>query len=235
MKLSIVLPCYNEEQNIPRIVPELIPVLEKYSPDFEVIVVDDGSGDGSVQTVKTINDSRVRLVEHGVNKGLGAALRTGFQQATGDYVITMDSDFTFHPNLIPNLLAALKANPGVDCVIGSPGLGGYSAGIPGWRLFLSKISNRFYRLLLGRPMTSFNQIFRLYKTAELKALPLETIGFDINAEILFKLVFRGKKFVEVPAELTQRLYGVSKLNYYKEIRRHVVLVLKIIKWKWFGF
>lgn len=234
MKLSIVLPCYNEEQNIPRIVPELFPVLEKCNPDFEVVIVDDGSRDGSVDEIKKINDERVCLVEHDINQGLGAAIRTGIANATGDYLITMDTDFTFHPNLIPVLLTALNTHPEVDFVIGSPNLGGYDVGIPGWRMAISKSANRFYRFLLGRPATSINQIFRLYKIEQLKSLPLEAIGFDINTEILFRLVFCGKRFVEVPAELTQRLYGVSKLNYYKEIRRHLVLICRVIKWKWFA-
>ncbi|HEY4527465.1 MAG TPA: hypothetical protein VJL09_00280, partial [Candidatus Paceibacterota bacterium] len=79
--------------------------------------------------------------------------------------------------------------------------------------------------------TSVNPIFRLYKTRQLKELTLEAGGFEIFAEILFKLVFGGKTFVEVPAELTGRLYGVSKLNYAREIRRHFFLILKILKWK----
>lgn len=235
MKLSIILPCYNEEENVPRIASELVPVLQSVGSDYEIIAVDDGSRDATVAALKKISDPHLRVIEHGTNKGLGAALRTGIAAAAGEYTIFMDSDFTFHPKLIPILLEAKMRHSEADFVIGSPNLGGYGAGIPGWRLAISKIANGVYYILLGQPVTSINQIFRLYKTADLQAVPLQAIGFDINAEILFKLVFRGKRFIEVPAELTQRLYGVSKLNYGKEIRRHFVLIGRILKWKWFGF
>mgnify|MGYP001585297750 CR=1 FL=1 len=235
MKLSVVIPCCNEEQNVPRFAGELWPVLENSGLDFEVVIVDDGSKDQTIQEVEKLNKPQIKLVKHEVNKGLGAALRTGINAATGELLIMLDADLTFHPKLIPNLLAARLNHPDADFVIGSPNLGGYGKDIPAWRLAISKFANFVYRVLLGKPITSINQIFRLYKTEQLKQLNLTSVGFDINAEILFKLVFKGNKFVEIPAELTNRLYGVSKLNYAREIRRHIALMAKIIKWKIFGF
>ncbi|MBI4059659.1 glycosyltransferase family 2 protein [Candidatus Giovannonibacteria bacterium] len=234
MKLSVVLPCFNEETNVPRIGPELLPVLDKITPDFEVIVVDDGSTDRTAQLVDKMQNPKVRLIEHGVNKGLAQGVRTGLAAATGEYIIFLDSDFTFHPNLIPKLFEALEKNPGADFVVGSPNLAKYDENIPAWRIFIAKAATLVYSLLLGKPTTSINPIFRLYKTRQLKELALEAGGFEINAEILFKLVFRGRKFVEIPAELTQRQYGVSKMNYPREIRRHFFLILKILKWKFIG-
>lgn len=235
MELSVIIPCFNEEKNVPRYRDELWPILESLGLSFEVVIVNDGSVDGTVAAVEALGKPQARLVRHECNRGLGAAVRTGIAAATGDWLVVLDGDLTFHPKLIPRLLEGRRGHPGVDFVIGSPNLGGYGAGIPGWRLVISKLANILYRVLLGRPITSINQIFRLYKTEQLKNLPLGATGFDINAEILFKLVFRGKTFVEVPAELTQRIYGVSKLNYAKEIRRHVILICKILKWKLIGF
>lgn len=235
MKLSIVIPCHNEEQNIPYLARELWPILEKEVKDFEVIIVDDGSLDHTVDEVKKILKPQLRLVKHAVKKGMGAALRTGLDASRGEWILFLDSDLTFHPRLIPTLLEAFRNHPDVDFIIGSPNLGGYGKDIPKWRLLISKIANVVYRVLLGKPITSINQIFRLYKMKDLKELSLTSVGFDINAEILFKLVYKGKNFIEVPAELTNRLYGSSKLNYFREIRRHFLLILKIIKWKLFGF
>lgn len=234
MQLSVILPCYNEEENIARVPKELVPVLDQTGLVYEIIVVDDGSKDQTVAKARGLNLPRLRVVEHGVNQGLGSALRTGIENANGEWLIFLDTDFTFHPNLIPRLLRAKETNPQADFIIGSPNLGGYDNDIPKWRLAISRVANSLYHVLLGKPITSINQIFRLYRTQDLKALSLSAIGFDINAEILFKLVFTGKTFVEVPAELTQRIYGVSKLNYYKEIRRHFILMGRIIKWKWLG-
>ncbi|MDP3784923.1 MAG: glycosyltransferase family 2 protein [bacterium] len=234
MKLSIILPAFNEEENITRIGPELLPVLEKITPDFEVIVVDDGSTDRTAELLKKMRNHKIRLLKHDVNKGLAQGMRTGLAAATGEYIIFLDSDFTFHPSLIPKLFEALAKNPGVDFIVGSPDLAKYDENIPAWRIFIAKAAILVYSMLLGKPTTSVNPIFRLYKTQQLKELKLEAGGFEINAEILFKLVFRGRKFVEIPAELTQRKYGVSKLNYFKEIRRHFFLILKILKWKFIG-
>lgn len=235
MQLSVIIPCFNEEQNVPRYSQELWPVLESLGLSFEVVIVDDGSKDGTVGAVEALGKKEARLARHEVNQGLGAAVRTGITTATGERLVILDGDLTFHPKLIARLLEGSAQNPEADFIIGSPNLGGYGVGIPAWRLAISKIANFIYYILLGKPITSINQIFRLYKTADLQALPLGAVGFDINAEILFKLVFRGKRFFEVPAELTNRLLGVSKLNYAREIRRHMVLIFKILKWKFFGF
>lgn len=234
-KLSVIIPCCNEEQNVPRFASELWPVLEKSGYGFEVVIVDDGSKDGTVREVEKLNQPQIHLVRHDKNQGLGAAMRTGMASAAGEQLIFLDADLTFHPQLIPSLLEAAEKHPEADFIIGSPNLGGYGKDIPAWRLWISKSANLVYRVLLGRPITSINQVFRLYKTEQLKQLPLSAVGFDINAEILFKLVFSGKQFVEVPAKLTARLHGVSKLNYAREIRRHMVLIFKILKWKFLGF
>lgn len=99
-----------------------------------------------------------------------------------------------------------------------------------YRQIISWIGNGIYSVLLGKK-APVNQIFRLYKTEDLKNLNLTSKGFDINAEIFFKLDMCGKKFKQVYIPLTKRKYGKSKLNYPKEILRHLLLVLKIITWK----
>lgn len=230
MKLSVVIPCFNEEENVRRVAPELLPVLDGLPMESEVVLVDDGSTDGTAREIKNIRDPRVRLVAHEKNQGLSAAMRTGIAAASGDLIVFLDSDFTFHPKLIPQLISAFEANH-VDFVIGSPKLGGYAKDIPAYRLMVSKVANVVYALLLGKRATSINQIFRLYKAPALKALRLTSKGYEINAEILFKLVFAGKTFVEIPAELTVRKFGVSKLRYGREFRRHAVLLMKIVAWK----
>ncbi len=234
-KLSVILPCLNEERNIRRIPAELLPVLKNIGEDFEIIIVDDGSTDDSEREVLKIKEPRIKIVKHFKNLGLGCAIRTGIDNAKGDLLITLDTDFTFSPKYIPLLLENMKKRPDIDFIIGSPALGSYGKDINYLRVIISKTANKFYSFLAGGKMTSINQIFRLYRTEQLKNLSLESNGFEISAEILFKLVFSGRKFLEVPVALTRRIYGVSHLNYRKEIIRHFFLILKILKWKIFGF
>ncbi len=231
MKFSVVIPCFNEEENVKRIVPELFPVLDSLGESFEVLAIDDGSKDGTAEEFRNIKRPEFRAVKHEVNRGLAEAMKTGIREAKGELLIFLDSDFTFDPRLIPGFYRAFQAYPGIDFVTGSPNLGGYGKDIAAYRVIISKLANRLYAFLLGERTTSVNQIFRLYKTPIVKALHLTSRGYEINAEILFKLVFAGKKFVEIPAALTTRRFGVSKLNYPREIRRHALLVLKTIWWR----
>lgn len=233
--LSVILPCFNEEKNIKRIPTELLPILKSLREDFEIIVVDDGSTDNSAKEILNIKESCVKLIKHPKNLGLGCAIRTGIKNATGDLLVTLDADFTFSPKFIPLLMEKMKERPDIDFIIGSPALGGHGKDINFLRVIVSKIANKIYSFLLGKKVTAITPIFRLYKTDQLKSFPLKSKGFEINAEILFKLVFSGRKFFEVPVPLTQRIYGVSHLNYPKETTRHFFLILKILKWKIFGF
>lgn len=234
-KLSVILPCFNEEENIRRIPAELLPVLKSLGEDFEIIVVDDGSNDNSAEEILKIKKPCIKLIKHPKNLGLGFVLRTGIDNATGELLVTLDADFTFSPKFIPLLLENMKKNPEVDFIIGSPVLGSYGKDIGFLRIAISKLANKIYSFLLGRKIAAITPIFRLYKTEQLKSLSLQSRGFEINVEILFKLVFSGRKFLEAPVPLTKRIYGVSHLNYPKEIIRHLFLMLKIIKWKIFGF
>lgn len=231
MSLSVILPCYNEEENVKRIPAELIPVLKETGMDYEIIVVDDGCADNTASAAQSLNIPQLKIVRHQKNKGLGEAIKTGFANAGGDLTITLDTDFTFHPRLIIPLLERFKKND-VDLVIGSPELAGIYENVPFYRLIISKCANLIYRFLFNKPVTAISQILRVYKTEDIKDLKINATGFDVFAEILFKLVVvRQKRFAEIPAPLTVRIYGVSKLNYKKEIIKHAKLVLKIIWWK----
>lgn len=230
MKLTVVLPCYNEEENVARIPEILIPELLKLDCDYEILLVDDGSTDRSYETAHALDIPQLRIIRHKKNGGIGAAVKTGIRNATGDLLVILDTDFTFHPRYIRDLLARFEKGD-ADFVIGSPRLAGFGEGIQKYRVFVSVFANMVYSALLGRRVTAVSPIFRLYKTAQLKELPLETNGFDISVEILFRLILAGRTFAEVPTPLGLRQFGESKLNYRKESIRHLQLVRKIILWR----
>jgi dolichol-phosphate mannosyltransferase len=230
MKLSIVLPCYNEEENLARIPAELMPELAVLGCEYEIIVMDDGSSDRSREVAAGLNIPELKIICHGKNKGVGQAFRTAIENMNSDLAVILDADFTFHPKYIKDLLSRFNAGD-VDFVGGSPRLASYGKDIPLWRTLVSMAANIVYTVLLGKSVTASSQFFRLYKTADLKSLKLETFGFDISVEILFKMLLAKKRYAEVPVPLTARIYGVSKLNYKKELLRHMRLLFKIIGWK----
>lgn len=230
--LSIIIPCYNEEENLCSYTKELFPHLDKLKTKYEIILVNDGSKDKTLAMMKKLkkDNNKIKIVSYSPNGGLGYAIKNGIKAANGDLTVTLDSDLTFHPSLIPNLLERYKKGD-VDCVIGSPTLAGYDKSVPFYRIVLSKGANMLYWIILGKKITAVSPIFRLYKTNKIKNLELESNKFEINSEILFKLLKNKCKIVEIPATLTTRKYGVSKLNSKKEIINHLKLMGKMLIWK----
>src|SRR3989338_9224267 len=152
--LTVAIPACNEEQNIRRIEKELIPVLKGVGMSYEILVIDDGSTDGTADEVRKLQKKyrHIRMVQHPRNMGLGAGTRTGVKSAKGTLIIFLDADFTFHPREIPKLIA--KYNSGTyDCVIGSQFGKGGKTRMQAHRKFLSKSVNILYSIMLGRNIT----------------------------------------------------------------------------------
>lgn len=234
MKLSVVLPVYNEKENLRRLDDELFSVLRslvenKLISDYEVILIDDGSTDSSAELIETlIKKYPFCLAEHhSKNLGLGRALFTGIQKASGDLIITLDADFTFHPQQIPVLLKEYILDNQIDCIIGSAAIGELKY-VAWWRKFLSRSANWLYRIVSGKNFTAATSIFRLYRSKAIKEIKWKSTGFSANAEILLQLIKQNKNIREVPVLLTGRLYGYSKINILKEIFNHLALILKIL-------
>ena len=227
--LTIVVPAWNEADNLRRYSSELLPVLESLQMPYEVVIVDDGSTDDTRRIAEAMGPA-VRVVSHDHNRGLGAAIRTGFDAARGTLVVTLDADLTFSPVLIRQLLERFQRGD-VDVVTGSPKLAGYGEDIPSYRIVISRLATLVYSTILGTWVTAVSPIFRLYRRDDLRELDLRSVGFDINAEILFALLKRGKRLAEIPAPLTQRIHGQSRLNYRKEIVRHLRLSARMAAWR----
>lgn len=230
--ISTIIPVYNEQENIPYIEKELFPILDKLQIRYEVIFVDDGSTDNTVYRIKELHQRfpQIHLLQHEQNRGMGAAIRTAIPHCTGEITITLDSDLTFHPRLLKPLLERYQRGD-VDVVIGSPALHGYDSSIPWYRRMLSKAVNMLYMIALGRRIHSVSPIFRAYNTKKLQSLTLTSKKYQINSEILAKLLLHGARVVEIPAQLTVRKYGESKLNNTREIINHARLLFNIMLWR----
>ena len=229
MLLSVILPCHDEAAAVGRFAGELFPALDALGVPYEVIAVDDGSDDGTGELLRGLTAERrdFRVLAHERRRGLGAALRTGFAAAAGDWIATLDADLTFHPGQLRALLDRQKAT-GADMVCGSPFLSAEGAAqVRWWRRWPSLWVNGVYRRVCGPRLTAYTPIFRLYRAAVLRSLRLESEGFEINAEIAARFLEAGRPVAEVPAVLTVRREGASKLSAFRELWRHGRLALRL--------
>jgi dolichol-phosphate mannosyltransferase len=235
MDLSIVVPCCNEIENVSKLQQELLPVVVELAKtrSTEVVFVDDGSTDGTWEALfAAFGDGQASPVgfkfeKHATNRGLGAALRTGFGAASGEVIVTTDSDGTYRFSEIPALLSLLT--PDIDIVTASPyhPLGGV-AGVPGYRLVLSRGSSTIYRLLASRQVYTYTALFRAYRRKVIEAVPFASDGFLAGTEILVNGMLMGYKAVEYPAVLHARVGGTSKAKLARTILAHLSFQWRVL-------
>ncbi|MFA6031097.1 MAG: glycosyltransferase family 2 protein [Elusimicrobiota bacterium] len=226
--LSILLPCLDEAEGLPRVEAELFASLDGLGTPYEVLAVDDGSRDATLARLEELAARRpeLRVLRHERTRGLGAALKTGIAAAAGDWLVPLDADLTFHPRSIADLLAAQRGSD-ADCVCGSPWLGTGSEVPPGRRL-PSLLLNAFYRGAFDRRFSAYTPMFRLYRLSALRPLRIASDGFEVSAEILVRLLRAGGRIVEVPAPLSVRRTGVSKLRRSRELWAHLRLIARLL-------
>jgi dolichol-phosphate mannosyltransferase len=239
LMISIIFPLYNERDNVIRYPADLFLVIDdiakKTGERFEFIFVDDGSSDDTVEQVKAValNRPDIKILVHRKNSGMGTAIMTGIGSSLGELIITMDADLTFRPADIEKLIGKYRETD-ADCISGSPYLEkGLMEEVTPFRLLMSKTVNFLFRAILGSRITCVSPIFRLYRRSVLTDMNISSRNFEINAEIISKLIIRGKKVVEVPVPLLKRKYGESNINVKKEIKNYLRLLYKIFKTKYF--
>jgi dolichol-phosphate mannosyltransferase len=246
MKLSIVVPLYNEHENIAKLRAELLPIARKLlgtTPmhlikieDVELILVDDGSVDGTASAIQenfhSIHEENlaIQLVCHETNRGLGAALRTGLAAANGDIIVTTDSDGTYTFTEIPSLLNCLT--PTISIVTASPyHPNGHVVGVPFYRLLLSRGSSLLYRLLVDWRIYTYTALFRAYRRAVIERVTFQSDGFLGGTELLVKARLDNFGVTEYPAVLHARQHGVSKAKIVRTIRAHLKFQAELLWWR----
>ncbi|HEY3107113.1 MAG TPA: glycosyltransferase family 2 protein [Chloroflexota bacterium] len=224
MDLTIIIPCFNESDSIPTLYDELTPVVAALRRDrsVEVVFVDDGSTDntGDLLAAAFRGDPDVRVIAHDRNRGLGAALRTGYGHARGRVVVTADSDATYPFRLIPSLLDRLQS--GADIVTGScyhPD--GGIENVPAYRILLSRSASTIYRLIVDRRVHTYTCMFRAYRRQVLDSVELRADGFLGVTELLVNAMLLGYSVAELPCTLRMRRYGASKAKLARTTRAHL--------------
>jgi len=236
MKLSIIVPCYNEEKGISHLVAQLDPAVNELKKDYDVelILIDDGSTDNTYNLLKKYYSKKkgAIIIKHKKNMNLGGALKTGFKIASGDLVATIDSDCTYPPKEIINMLKLMKDD--VDIVTASPyHPKGKVENVPAYRLLLSKTISKLYSILLNCRISTYTALFRIYRKDVIKNIKNKSNDFLGVTEMLILPILAGYKVVEYPTTLHVRKYGSSKIKLFNIIFSHLKFLVKLINYKLF--
>jgi glycosyltransferase involved in cell wall biosynthesis len=225
-KLSVIVPVFNERNTLVEIVRRMRSVELPDGIDIEIVVVDDGSTDGTRDVLRQLGDSTVRVVMHGTNQGKGAAVRSGFEHASGDYVLIQDADLEYDPEDWPRLI-----NP----VLRGKARVVYGSRFTGERrnmLFLHWVGNRFLSLatnvLYNTTLSDMETCYKLIDRTLLEGITLRSERFEIEPEITAKLLKQGVRIYEVPISYTGREFSEGKKITWRD---GVVALFTLVKYR----
>ena len=227
----VIVPTYNERFNIARLIPAIL----AQDPSLEVLVVDDGSPDGTGAIVDGIaaNNARVHVIHRAGKLGLGTAYIAGFRWALErkyDLVFEMDADFSHNPERLPEFLAAIKES---DVVLGSRYQDGH-VNVVNWpmsRLFLSYGANIYARAVTGLPIFDTTGGFKCFRRNVLESIDLNSVksnGYAFQIEMSYRAWKGGFRLFEIPIIFVDRTEGVSKMS--KKIVREAVWMVWRLRW-----
>lgn len=224
IKLSILMPAYNEESTITQAVAEILSI--DFPCEIELIIVDDGSTDGTPVSLSMLDDARVIIHRHSVNKGKGAALRSAVSLATGTHLLPFDADLEYAAEDIPRML--------------EPVLRGRCEVVYGARLFGCNTVYRSYRYAIGNRLLTFlaNLLFdasltdlhtclKLVPAATMKELSVREIGFGLDTEVTALLLLRGVRPFEVPVSYFGRSHAQGKKITWRDAIKCIWILLRV--------
>jgi dolichol-phosphate mannosyltransferase len=214
MKIMVIVPTYNERQNVAELVPRVL----DQDPGIEMLVVDDGSPDGTGEYLDGIaaKNRRVHVMHRPSKMGLGSAYVQGFRAALAagaELIVQMDADFSHDPAVIPDLVAKARE---YDVVLGSRYITG--ANVVNWplrRLFLSYFANVYTHIVTGLPVRDSTGGFKCFRRRAIESLDLDAVrsdGYSFQIEINFRCWRKGFSIVEIPIVFVDRHSGTSKMS-----------------------
>lgn len=248
--IVVLLPAFNEEASLPRLMPKIRDVMTKFGEAYQVIVCNDGSRDKTGEVLKGMEqDYPLEVITHRINRGLGETSRDLFERAAdvaavGDVIVRLDCDDTHEPEFIPSLIQ--KIREGNDVVIASRfAPGGGQAGVSSYRAFISRGANLFMKVFFPiKGLKEYSSGFRAYRAEKIKEaiafygnnfIQLKGLGFTCTLEKLVKLKLIGAKFAEAPFMLRYD-QKVSESKMVSSVTTLGYLVMTLLyHWPWGGW
>jgi dolichol-phosphate mannosyltransferase len=229
MKLSVVIPARNEAASISRTVAGLTETLDRESIDYEVLVVDDSSDDGTLEQVATLGaqNPRVRGIASHLPPGFGHTVRAGLERFEGDAVAIVMADASDAPEDVATYHRLLEE--GYDCVFGSRFVrGAHVSDYPRLKLVLNRMANLVIRVLFRHGYNDTTNAFKAYRRNVIETVqPLLSNHFNLTVELPLKAIVRGHSYVVCPVSWTNRKEGVSKLSLEEMGSRYLFIVLYV--------
>lgn len=228
MKISVILPTYNERENIVGLIESLSEMLAAQALAYEIVIVDDNSPDGTAEAIRTHSDTvRVKLIVRKDKRGLATAIKTGIRAATGDIILIMDADFSHDPR---DALKLVSRAHDYDIVNGSRFLKGGGFEVRTLGRVMSFVMNRFLKLVLRLENTDNTMGFFAVKTSMLGRLDLDRIFYgygDFHIRLMYHATRNGASILEVPVVYKPRRRGQTKTRLLKDGWGYVVSALRL--------
>jgi glycosyltransferase involved in cell wall biosynthesis len=212
--ITVIVPAYNEEKGIEKVINRLKKVL----PKAEIMVIDDGSEDNTYEKARKTG---VKIIRHSSNMGKAYALKTGYKNASGEIIANIDADCTYPPEEIPKMIEKLN---GFDMVVGSRFKRGLPHFLPLQRSLANMAGSFFLSILLFKRITDASSGLRVFKK-ELTKLNIKATGLEYEVEFTTKVIINGYKYTEIPIDVDKRL-GRSKLNFFGASFKFLYVMLK---------
>ncbi|NWF50118.1 MAG: polyprenol monophosphomannose synthase [Ignavibacteriaceae bacterium] len=228
-KILVIIPTYNELQNIKNLIPEVLSKDER----IDILIVDDNSPDNTADYVEELSKSnqRVKLIKRPFKMGLGTAYLSGFKYAlekSYDYIFEMDADFSHDPDEIPAFIEAIQD---ADLVLGSRYINGVRVlNWPMQRLLLSFFASVYTKIITGLPVRDATGGYKCFRRKVLESIDLDRVksnGYSFQIEMTFKAYKKGFRIKEIPIVFVDRVKGKSKMS--KKIVREAVIMVWILR------